>query len=160
MYKPKNLSKGMKSMTSILILNGPNLNLLGIRQLEVYGKETLDDIRSLCFARAKKMDILISFQQSNCEGALIDAVHSAKNNQNGIILNAGAFTHTSIALMDALISVDLPVIELHLSNIHSREKFRHKSYISNAAIGIICGFGAHGYELAVDAMAKYLNARH
>ncbi|MCY3984787.1 MAG: type II 3-dehydroquinate dehydratase [Roseovarius sp.] len=143
-------------MTSILILNGANLNMLGTRQPEIYGSATLDDIKSLCIAKAEEMGIGISFQQSNSEGALIDEVHMAKNHQNGIIVNAGAYTHTSIALMDALISVDLPVIELHLSNIHAREEFRHKSYIANAAIGIICGFGAYGYELAIDAMTRHL----
>lgn len=139
-------------MKSILILNGPNLNLLGTRQPEVYGHTTLDDIETLCRSHGKTRGADVAFLQSNSEGALIDAVHSAKGVHNGIILNAGAYTHTSIALMDAISSVELPVIELHLSNVHAREEFRHVSYISRVALGVICGFGAAGYPLALDAL--------
>ncbi len=142
-------------MTSILILNGPNLNLLGTRQPEVYGSTTLADIESACRGKAEDMGVALDFQQSNHEGVLIDAIHTAKGRHDGIILNAGALTHTSIAIMDAINSVELPVIELHLSNIHARESFRHKSWIAPVALGQICGFGAHGYSLAIDALAAH-----
>ena len=142
-------------MTSVLILNGPNLNLLGTRQPEVYGHTTLADIEALCVKHAKMIGIDLAFLQSNHEGYLVDAIHDARGTHDGIILNAGAYTHTSIALMDALASVDLPAIELHLSNVHAREEFRHKSYIANVCIGIICGFGATGYTLAMDAMKSH-----
>ena len=141
---------------SILILNGPNLNLLGTRQPEVYGSTTLADIEALCEARAKKLGIDIAFAQSNHEGALVDMLHAARGVHDGVILNAGAYTHTSVALMDAISSVMLPVIELHLSNIHAREAFRQHSYIAPVAIGQICGFGAAGYPLAMEAMVSHL----
>lgn len=147
------------NMASILVLNGPNLNLLGQRQPEVYGATTLADIESMCRARAKRLSLGLGFAQSNCEGVLVDHIHAARGTHDGIILNAGAYTHTSIALMDALSSVDLPAIELHLSNVHAREEFRHVSYIARVAIGVICGFGAMGYELAIEAMARHLEAR-
>lgn len=143
-------------MTSVLILNGPNLNLLGTRQPEVYGRTTLQDIEALCIAHGQKIGVKVSFAQSNHEGSLIDQIHAAKGVHDGIILNAGAYTHTSIALMDALFSVEIPAIELHLSNVHARETFRHTSYIARAAVGIICGFGAQGYPLAMDAMKAHL----
>jgi len=143
-------------MTSILILNGPNLNLLGTRQPEVYGQTTLADIQALCAETAKHLGCTITFEQSNSEGALIDMIHAARDRHDGIILNAGAYTHTSVALMDALASVDLPCIELHLSNIHAREEFRHTSYISKVALGVICGFGAQGYPLAIRALHGHL----
>jgi len=139
-------------MASVLILNGPNLNLLGTRQPEVYGSTTLDDIEAMCVKYGQGIDIEVSFEQSNHEGVLVDAIHAARGTHDGIILNAGAYTHTSIALMDAIASVELPAIELHLSNVHAREPFRHQSYIAKVCIGIICGFGAHGYVLAMDAM--------
>ncbi|MCK0122613.1 type II 3-dehydroquinate dehydratase [Loktanella sp. F6476L] len=141
---------------SFLVLNGPNLNLLGTRQPEVYGSTTLADIEDTCTAKATQMNVAVSFLQSNHEGILIDAIHAARGVHDGIILNAGAYTHTSIAIMDAIKSVSLPVVELHLSNIHQREEFRHLSYISKVAIGQICGFGAAGYPLAMDALAGYL----
>ncbi len=143
-------------MTSILILNGPNLNLLGTRQPEVYGQTTLADIQALCAETAKHLGCNITFEQSNSEGALIDLIHAARDTHDGIILNAGAYTHTSVALMDALASVELPCIELHLSNIHAREEFRHTSYISKVALGVICGFGAQGYPLAIRALHGHL----
>ena len=139
-------------MASVLILNGPNLNLLGTRQPEVYGSTTLDDIEAMCVKHGQGIDIEVSFEQSNHEGVLVDAIHAARGTHDGIILNSGAYTHTSIALMDAIASVELPAIELHLSNVHAREPFRHQSYIAKVCIGIICGFGAHGYVLAMDAM--------
>ncbi|MDX8348954.1 type II 3-dehydroquinate dehydratase [Cognatiyoonia sp. IB215446] len=141
---------------AILILNGPNLNLLGTRQPEVYGPTTLADIEEMCVKRAEALGVTLAFEQSNHEGALIDAIHAARGKYAGIILNAGAFTHTSIALMDAISSAMVPVVELHLSNIHAREDFRHKSYIAPVAIGQICGFGAAGYPLAMDALLTYL----
>ncbi len=144
-------------MTSILILNGPNLNLLGQRQPDVYGTTTIADIETTCQDKAKALGVEIRFEQSNSEGTLVDLIHSAKGRHDGIILNAGAYTHTSIALMDAISSVELPVIELHLSNIHAREAFRHVSYISKVAVGQICGFGPAGYPLALDAMHQLLD---
>jgi len=141
---------------SILILNGPNLNLLGTHQPEVYGPTTLQDIRDMCSAKAAQLGISMVFRQSNHEGELVDALHAARGTHAGVILNAGAYTHTSVALMDAISSIMLPVIELHLSNIHAREAFRHKSYIAPVAIGQICGFGAAGYPLAMDALVSYL----
>lgn len=141
---------------SILILNGPNLNLLGTRQPEVYGTTTLQDIEDLCAMRARDLDVSIVFKQSNHEGELVDALHAARGTHAGVILNAGAYTHTSIALMDAISSTQLPVVELHLSNIHAREEFRHNSYIARVAVGQICGFGAAGYPLAMDALVSYL----
>ena len=144
---------------SILILNGPNLNLLGTRQPKIYGATTLQDIEGLCRDHADQIGIEVAFSQSNHEGALVDSIHSARGVHSGIVLNAGAYTHTSIALMDAVYSAGLPVIELHLSNIHAREEFRHTSYISKAAVGIICGFGARGYVLALDAMHNIVEGR-
>ena len=143
-------------MTSILILNGPNLNLLGTRQPEVYGKTTLADVEALCREKAKMLGFDMAFEQSNHEGALIDLIHAAKGKHAGIVLNAGAYTHTSIALMDAIASGELPVVEVHLSNIHAREEFRHRSYIAPVALGQICGFGAQGYLMALDALKAHL----
>jgi 3-dehydroquinate dehydratase-2 len=141
---------------SILILNGPNLNLLGTRQPEVYGPTTLQDINDLCTAKAAALGLRLVFMQTNHEGEMIDQLHAARGTHAGVILNAGAYTHTSIALMDAISSIMLPVIELHLSNIHAREEFRQTSYISKVCVGQICGFGAAGYPLAIQAMADYL----
>ena len=141
---------------SILILNGPNLNLLGTRQPEVYGPTTLSDIEALCQEKAKALGIDIAFEQSNHEGALVDMLHAARGIHAGVILNAGAYTHTSVALMDAISSIMLPVVELHLSNIHAREAFRQHSYIAPVAVGQICGFGAAGYPLAMDAIMTYI----
>lgn len=146
-------------MTSILVLNGPNLNLLGQRQPEVYGTTTLADIEAACTAHGAASGLSVTCAQSNHEGVLVDAIHAAKGVHDGIILNAGAYTHTSVALMDAIASVGLPVVELHLSNIHAREAFRHKSYIAPVAVGQICGFGAHGYTLALDALKAHLDQR-
>ena len=140
-------------MPSVLILNGPNLNLLGTRQPEVYGSTTLADVEQLCTTTAAAHGFEVACFQSNHEGALIDQIHAAKGMHDAIVLNAGAYTHTSIALMDAIASVELPVVEVHLSNIHARETFRHQSYIAPVAVGQICGFGAKGYVLALDALA-------
>lgn len=138
----------------VFVLNGPNLNLLGAREPEVYGRDTLDDVRKRTEARAKAAGLAIDFRQSNHEGVLIDWIQEARTSASGIILNAGAFSHTSIGILDALSAAELPVIEVHLSNIFRRESFRHHSYVSTAAKGVICGLGVHGYELAVEAMAK------
>ncbi|NSY41143.1 type II 3-dehydroquinate dehydratase [Leisingera sp. ANG59] len=143
-------------MASILVLNGPNLNLLGTRQPDVYGSVTLASVEESCTDHAAKLGLEVACLQSNHEGVLIDAIHDARGRHQGIILNAGAYTHTSVALMDALISVEIPAVEVHLSNIHAREAFRHTSYISKAALGQICGFGAQGYLLALDALAARL----
>ncbi|MEO3414198.1 type II 3-dehydroquinate dehydratase [Roseovarius sp. CAU 1744] len=145
-------------MTSILVLNGPNLNLLGQRQPDVYGTTTLADIEAMCREKADALNVTVDFRQSNDEGALLDMIHAARGSVDGIVLNAGAYTHTSIALRDAISSVELPVIELHLSNIHAREAFRHRSYISGVALGLICGFGAAGYPMAIQAMRDHLEA--
>ncbi|MEW9921785.1 type II 3-dehydroquinate dehydratase [Marimonas sp. MJW-29] len=143
-------------MPSVLILNGPNLNLLGTRQPDVYGATTLADVENMCAAAAEVLGLSIAFEQSNHEGTLIDHIHAAKSSHGGIVLNAGAYTHTSIALMDAIASVELPVVEVHLSNIHARETFRHRSYIAPVALGQICGFGAKGYVLALEVLAERL----
>ncbi|MFN3867811.1 MAG: type II 3-dehydroquinate dehydratase [Hyphomicrobiaceae bacterium] len=140
----------------VFILNGPNLNLLGTREPEVYGYETLADVRRRAEAAAARVGLGIEFRQSNHEGQLIDWVHEAREHGAGLIVNAGGLTHTSIALLDALQAVSLPVIEVHLSNIFRREPFRHHSYVSLAAKGVICGLGGKGYELAVEAMADLL----
>lgn len=143
-------------MPSILILNGPNLNLLGSRQPDVYGATTLADVEAMCGETAKALGLTIVCAQSNHEGVMIDHIHAAKGVHDGIVLNAGAYTHTSVALMDAISSVELPVVEVHLSNIHAREAFRHKSYIAPVAVGQICGFGAKGYLMALDALSEHL----
>jgi len=145
-----------QQMTSILILNGPNLNLLGTRQPELYGNTTLEQIEGLCVDKGRDSGCDITCVQSNHEGILIESIHAARGVHDGIILNAGAFTHTSVALMDAISSVEVPVVELHLSNIHAREEFRHKSYIAPVAVGQICGFGPYGYRLAIDAILDHL----
>ncbi len=146
-------------MTSLLILNGPNLNLLGQRQPEIYGHTSLADIEELCRTTAADLGARVDCVQSNHEGVLVDAIHAARGLHDGIVLNAGAYTHTSIALMDAISSAQIPVIELHLSNIHARETFRHTSYIAPVAVGQICGFGPDGYPLAIRAMLSYLGKK-
>ena len=143
-------------MHTIFILNGPNLNLLGVREPSVYGHDTLADIEERCLARASALDLQIDFRQSNHEGQLVDWIQEARESADGIILNAGALTHTSVALLDALTAARLPVIEVHLSNIFRRESFRHRSFVSLAADGVICGLGPQGYELALDAVASLI----
>ena len=141
-------------MPSVLILNGPNLNLLGARQPEVYGSTTLADVEALCAEAGKRLGLDVAFAQSNHEGALIDQIHAAKSSHDAIVLNAGAFTHTSIAIMDAIASVEMPVVEVHLSNIYLREEFRRKSVLTRACDGIIAGFGKESYRLAVEYFKK------
>jgi 3-dehydroquinate dehydratase II len=143
---------------TIFILNGPNLNLLGVREPAVYGHDTLGDIEERCSACAASLSAQIDFRQTNHEGQLVDWIQEARESADGIILNAGALTHTSVALLDALSAADLPVIEVHLSNIFRRESFRHHSYVSLAATGVICGLGAQGYELALAAIANLIES--
>ena len=145
-------------MKLIYVLNGPNLNLLGQRQPEIYGHDTLADIDARLRKHAEKLGLRVECRQSNHEGLLIDWVQEARVKADGIVINAGAYSHTSIALLDALIACNLPVLEVHLSNIYRREPFRHKSYISLAASGVICGLGPKGYELALDALAERLHS--
>jgi 3-dehydroquinate dehydratase-2 len=143
----------------IYVLNGPNLNLLGSREPEVYGRETLDDIRARCEQKAASFGLTIDFRQSNHEGELVVWIQEAKEKAAGMIVNAGAFTHSSIAMLDALLAADIPCIEVHLSNIFRRESFRHHSYISKSAKGVICGFGPLGYELAIEGLAASIAAQ-
>ena len=149
----------MAKAARILILNGPNLNLLGTRQPEVYGRATLAEIEKAARARAKTLGLAIDFRQSNHEGELVTWIQEARHGHAGIVINAGAFSHTSIAILDALQAVELPVIEVHLSNIHRRESFRQRSYVTLAAQGVIFGFGGLGYELALEAMARQITTR-
>jgi 3-dehydroquinate dehydratase-2 len=144
-------------MATIFILNGPNLNLLGQREPHIYGHETLDDLEAMCRDHAEALDIDIDFRQSNHEGVLIDWVHEARQLADGLICNFGAYSHTSIALHDALLSVQVPVIEVHLSNVHARERFRHKSYTAQAAKGLIAGLGPAGYRLALTALSDLVD---
>jgi len=145
-------------MTSrILILNGPNLNMLGTREPDIYGNETLADIETKSVKLAETLGLSVVFRQTNTEGELVDWVQQARDEADLIIINAGAYTHTSVALLDALKACGVPAIEVHLSNIHQREEFRHHSFVSKAAVGMICGFGGFGYEMALEAAARILN---
>ncbi len=144
-------------MKKIIILNGPNLNLLGEREESQYGTTTLKDIEKNCDDYAKKNGLSVSFFQSNIEGELIEKIQTARNSHEGLIINAGGYTHTSVAIHDALKILKIPIIELHISNIYNREDFRHKSLISKVAKGIICGFGEKGYTMALEAMKKFLD---
>ncbi|RKQ73767.1 type II 3-dehydroquinate dehydratase [Oceanibaculum indicum] len=146
----------MTDRPEIMILNGPNLNMLGVREPAIYGRETLGDIEDACRAMAEDLDLGIDFRQSNHEGELVSWIHEARDSADGIVINAGAYTHTSVAILDALTLAELPVIEVHLSNIYKRESFRHHSYISPVAHGVLCGFGGQGYVLALQAMARII----
>ncbi len=141
---------------TVALLNGPNLNLLGQRQPEVYGHETLDDVVAACTALAGQLGLGLDAFQSNHEGAIIDRIHLARSNAQGIIINPGAFTHTSVAILDALNAFEGPVLEVHISNVHRRETFRHHSYVSLRADGVMAGFGTEGYLLALRRMATLL----
>ena len=143
-------------MKKIIILNGPNLNLLGEREKSQYGSFTLKDIENICVEFAKNNEIKLSIFQSNIEGELIETIQKSRNDQDGLIINAGGYTHTSVAIHDALKILKIPIIELHISNIYNREDFRQKSLISKVANGIICGFGAEGYIMALKSMKKFL----
>ncbi|UYH50680.1 type II 3-dehydroquinate dehydratase [Candidatus Kirkpatrickella diaphorinae] len=145
----------------IAVFNGPNLNLLGTRQPEVYGCATVDDVEQLCLQTAEELSdedsdeddvVQIDFRQTNNEGELVSWIQECRGQMNGIILNPAAFGHTSIALLDALLAVDLPTVEVHITNIHQREAFRHQLYTAQAAIGVICGFGVRGYQMAIRAL--------
>ncbi len=143
----------------IFVLNGPNLNLLGTREPEIYGTQTLKDVEALCVKRAQSLGHSIAFRQSNSEAELISWIQEARSCASGIVLNAAGYTHTSIALLDALQAYSGPVIEVHFSNIFRRDSFRQHSYISLGASGVICGLGAHGYELAIDAIDRLISEK-
>ena len=147
------------SLPLVAVLNGPNMNMLGLRQPQLYGSATLDDVEALCAETAEQLGLAIDFRQTNGEGELISWVQECRGRAAGIVINPAGFTTTSIALMDALLAADLPVIEVHITNIHRREEFRHHSYVSKAAVGVICGLGISGYGLALTAMADLLEAR-
>jgi len=150
------LSQGKSARRTVFVLNGPNLNLLGMREPEIYGSETLDDIAGRLEDQAHELDLDVDIRQSNHEGHLVDWLHEAAADEAlAVILNAGALTHTSIALHDAILAINVPVIEVHLSNPAAREDFRHNSFIAPVAKGTICGFGALGYQLALDAAQKF-----
>ena len=138
----------------ILIINGPNLNLLGEREESKYGKVTLEEVKKNCETYAKSINVKVKFEQSNIEGEIVTMIQKAKDVFDGIIINAAGYTHTSVAILDALLAVKLPTIEVHITNIYNREDFRKKSLISKAAKGIICGFGINGYIMALDSMKK------
>ena len=144
---------------TILVLNGPNLNLLGTREPEKYGTATLADVEQLAKDAGAAHGLDVECFQSNHEGALVDAIHAARGKAVGIVINAGAYTHTSVAIRDAISAVQLPAVEVHLSNVHKREAFRHHSYFSDVAVGVICGLGASGYRLALEAACEQLAAR-
>ena len=143
-------------MSKIIILNGPNLNLLGEREKEKYGNISLKDIEANCKEFSNKNDIILSFFQSNIEGELVEKIQEARKDQHGLIINAGGYTHTSVAIHDALKILKIPIIELHITNIYNREEFRHKSLISKLATSVICGFGTDGYIMALEAIKNIL----
>lgn len=143
-------------MTKLLVLNGPNLNMLGKRQPEIYGSATLADVEALCVETARALGHSLEARQSNHEGDLVDWIQEARESFDGIVLNAGAYTHTSIALRDAISASERPVVEVHLSNVHAREEFRHHSMIAGVAIGVIAGFGVQSYALAIRALDTHL----
>ena len=143
-------------MSKILVINGPNLNLLGDREKSKYGNDTLETVKKKCESHSKSIDVEIKFEQSNLEGEIVTIIQKAKGIFDGIIINAAGYTHTSVAILDALLAVKLPVIEVHITNIYNREEFRSKSLISKAAKGIICGFGINGYIMALDSMKEQL----
>ena len=144
---------------TIFVLNGPNLNLLGKRQPEIYGRETLADVEAECRRVGAELDLDIEFRQTNAEFQLIDWIHEAREAADAIVINPAAFTHTSVAVMDALAACTCPILEVHISSIHQREEFRHFSYVSRVAVGVICGFGTHGYPLALQHLSKRFEAQ-
>jgi 3-dehydroquinate dehydratase-2 len=149
----------LAKIPAILILNGPNLNLLGTRQPEIYGRASLADVEKSCRRRAGELGLGLEFRQSNHEGELIDWIQQARGKMAGIVINPAGYSHSSVALLDALVACELPVIEVHLSNIFKREAFRHHSFVSEAARGVICGLGPRGYLLALDALADIIAAK-
>tara|TARA_B100000700_G_C14458569_1_gene585069 strand:+ start:126 stop:566 length:441 start_codon:yes stop_codon:yes gene_type:complete len=140
----------------LLLINGPNLNLVGKREPTIYGSLTLEEIQEQLLTLAGELDVKLKFFQSNSEGEMIDCIQNNSDSIDGILINAGAYTHTSIALRDALLGVRIPFVEVHLSNIYSREEFRHKSFLSDKALGLVCGFGANSYRLAMQGIVSYL----
>ena len=142
----------------LLVLNGPNLNLLGLREPGLYGSQTLEQIIADLLARSEELGVTLDTFQSNHEGALVDRIQAARGQCGGLLINAGAYTHTSIALRDALLAVDIPFVEVHLSNVHAREPFRHHSYLADKALGVICGFGPASYSLALEGLVDHLRA--
>lgn len=152
-------TKAHREVVRVLVLHGPNLNMLGVREPSLYGATSLNEINLRLKNLGKDLGALVDAFQSNHEGELVERIHSARGKYQAIIINAGAYTHTSIAIRDALLSVELPVFEVHLSNVHKREEFRHRSFISDIAEGIIMGFGALGYELALRAVVEWLKGQ-
>ena len=146
------------SKLPVLVLNGPNLNMLGVREPETYGKQTLDDLEKLCQSTATSLGLNVDCRQSNIEGELVTWIQEARTKNSAIVINAGGYSHTSVAIFDALQTAKLPTIEVHISNIYSREEFRHHSHISKAAKGVICGFGLDGYVYALQAISKLLKS--
>ncbi len=149
----------MPTLPLVAVLNGPNMNMLGLRQPHLYGSATLDDVEALCAESAEQLGLAIDFRQTNGEGELVTWVQQCRARAQGIVINPAGYTTTSIALMDALLATELPVIEVHITNIHRREEFRHHSFVSKAAVGVICGLGVGGYALALQAMADILEQR-
>ncbi|CAL3962543.1 hypothetical protein PZA11_000329 [Diplocarpon coronariae] len=144
----------------ILLLNGPNLNLLGTREPQIYGSETLSDIESRAVSQASASGATLAFFQTNWEGAIIDRIHQARTEAvDAIVINPGAFTHYSIALRDALLGVDIPFVEVHISNVHAREEFRHKSWLSDKAVGVVCGLGTYGYKVAIEYCLEHMKTK-
>jgi len=142
----------------VLVINGPNLNMLGIREPKLYGSQTLGDIEAMCEAEGKKLGLTVECKQTNREGEICEWIQQAYGKTDAIVLNPGGYSHTSVAIRDAISAVGIPVVEVHLSNIHAREEFRHFSYVSAVAVGVICGLGAAGYRLALEALAERLGA--
>jgi 3-dehydroquinate dehydratase-2 len=149
----------MASLPLVAVLNGPNMNMLGLRQPALYGAATLDDVEALCAETAEQFGLAIDFRQTNGEGELVSWVQEMRGRAAGIVINPAGYTTTSVALMDALLSTELPVIEVHVTNIHAREEFRHHSFVSKVAVGVICGLGITGYALALQGMAELLETR-
>jgi 3-dehydroquinate dehydratase-2 len=146
---------------TVYVLNGPNLNLLGTREPELYGRATLADVEKLCRTTAKDHGLAVQFRQSNQEGELIDWIHEARANKAaGLVINPAGYTTTSVAILDALLTMETPVIEVHITNIHAREPFRRHSYVSKAARAVVCGFGVHGYALAITGLAAMIDAKN
>lgn len=145
-------------MKPIFVLNGPNLNMLGLREPEIYGTETLEGLATRCTGKAGRLGLGCVFRQTNIEGELVGWIQEARQAASGLVLNAAAYTHTSIAIRDAIKAAGVPAVEVHLSNVHAREPFRHRSRVAPVALGVICGFGGFGYELALEALARHLGA--
>lgn len=143
----------------ILLINGPNLNLLGTREPHLYGSTTLDDVVNSAEAQASNLDATLEAFQSNHEGAIVDRLHEARGNVDAVVINPGAYTHTSVAIRDALLGVDIPFVEIHVSNVHAREEFRRHSYLSDKAQAVICGLGVYGYTAAVEFAAKHMKIK-